>query len=72
MAAPAVTGIVALALAEAHSRGLDMDADTVRNVVIGTARSNPPTAGGWHPRYGLGRADAADAVQAVQKLVGGP
>ena len=72
MAAPAVTGIVALALAEAHSRGLDMDADTVRHVVIGTARSNPPTAGGWHPRYGLGRADAADAVQAVQKLVGGP
>ncbi|WP_142103856.1 S8 family serine peptidase [Pseudonocardia cypriaca] len=69
MAAPAVAGIVALALAEARALGKVLDADTVRQVVMDTARNNPPAAGGWDPRYGHGRATAADAVRAVQKLV---
>jgi len=71
MAAPAVAGVVALMLAEARARGLDLDAATVRQIITDTARTNPPAGSGWDPRYGHGRVDAADAVRAVQKLAGG-
>jgi subtilisin family serine protease len=69
MAAPAVTGVVALALAEARAQGIDLDAASVREIVMNTARTDPPAAAGWHPRYGHGRVDAADTVRAVHKLV---
>jgi Subtilase family len=66
MAAPAVTGVVTLMLAEANARGQDLDADTIRNRVIDTARSDPPPAGAWDDRYGKGRVHAAGAVAALQ------
>lgn len=70
MAAPAVTGLVALVLAEAHARGISLDAASVRRIVMDSARSVPPPAGGWDDRYGHGRVDAAEAIRAVQKLAG--
>jgi subtilisin family serine protease len=69
MAAPAVTGVVALALSEARALGIDLDAATVRGVVMDAARKSPPATAGWHPRYGHGRVDAADTLRGVQKLV---
>jgi subtilisin family serine protease len=69
MAAPAVTGVVALALAEARAQGIDLDAATVREVITAAARPSPPATTGWHPRYGHGRVDAAETVRAVHKLV---
>ena len=59
MAAPAVTGVVALALAEARAAGKDLPVEEIRRILMETARQQPPnTAGAWDPRYGLGRVDA--------------
>jgi subtilisin family serine protease len=67
MASPAVTGVVALILAEARVKGLKLSIDEIRNLVIGTARKTPPEhSGDWHPRYGHGRVDAAACVAGVQ------
>ena len=68
MATPAVAGLVALVLAEARARGVDLDAVTLRRIVVESARSDPPGPGGWDPRYGHGRVGAAEALRAVQKL----
>ncbi|TCM37240.1 S8 family serine peptidase [Kribbella sp. VKM Ac-2568] len=70
MAAPAATGVVALILAEAHARGIALDAAALRHIVTDSARSGPPPAGGWDDRYGHGRIDAAEALRAVQRLAG--
>ena len=67
MAAPAVTGVVTLLLAEARARGQDLDVDAIRNRIIGTARSDPPQGGGWDDRYGNGRVHAAAAVAALER-----
>ncbi|MGP3915018.1 S8 family serine peptidase [Nonomuraea sp. 10N515B] len=71
MAAPAVTGLTALVLAEAHARGVELDIETLRRIVILAARTDPPPAEGWHARYGHGRAEVAEALRAVQKLAQG-
>jgi hypothetical protein len=57
MAAPAVTGLVALLLAEAKRKGHSMDIDEIRKAVIDTARRDPPSLGpdGWDERLGFGR-----------------
>ena len=65
MAAPAVTGTVALLLSEAAARGQTLDAASIRRLVIDAARDNPPPAGAWHDRYGHGRIDAAAALGAL-------
>ena len=70
MAAPAITGVVALVLAEAHARGIALDAASLRRILTESARSDPPPAGEWDDRYGHGRIDAAEALRAVQKLAG--
>lgn len=58
MAAPAVTGLVALLLAEAQRRNLQLTSVQLRAALIQSARLNPPAqaGGAWHPRYGHGRA----------------
>jgi subtilisin family serine protease len=68
MAAPAVTGVVALCLAEAAARGLSLDAAGIRDILTSTARHDPPAGPGWDDRYGHGRVDAAAALRAVQAL----
>jgi subtilisin family serine protease len=64
MAAPAVTGCIALLLAEARVRKVSLTVDQIRQAVIETARHDPPAVpeGGWDPRYGFGRVSAAGLV----------
>lgn len=76
MSAPAVAGVVALMLAEAQSRNVTLSAEEVRDILIRTARRDPPAVGGdwdidhgfWHPRYGFGRVSATAAVAAVTSI----
>lgn len=65
MAAPAVTGLVALVLAEAKARNLRLTSSQIRSILTSTARRNPPMGTAWDSRYGFGRVDAAAAVQKV-------
>jgi subtilisin family serine protease len=67
MAAPTVTGAIALMLAEARARGRSFTIDEIRGAVTETARSNPPNGGLWDPRYGFGRITAAQLVKRAQK-----
>lgn len=57
MAAPAVTGLVALVLAEAQRKGQSLSISQLRAKLTGTADANPPAAGAWDSRYGFGRAN---------------
>ena len=67
MAAPAVTGVVALILAEARSLNNKLTSEQIRDILAKTARSNPPSMP-WDDRYGMGRVDASAAVQQVRNL----
>ncbi|MBD2156726.1 S8 family serine peptidase [Leptolyngbya sp. FACHB-16] len=68
MAAPAVTGVIALLLAEAKAKGVNLNVDEIRDILIKTARKTTPDhVDGWHPRFGHGRVDAASCVLAVQQ-----
>ncbi|KEK25064.1 S8 family peptidase [Bacillus gaemokensis] len=69
MAAPAVTGIVALVLAEAKAHGINLTIDQIRDILVKTARKNPPEGEEWNEQYGLGRIDAKEAVKLVTKTV---
>ena len=71
MAAPAAAGIVALMMGEARRLGIDLSIETVREILMTTARHGPPGGSGWDDRYGFGRIDAAEAVASVQRLAGG-
>jgi hypothetical protein len=63
MAAPAVTGLVAVLLGEAAARGQDLDADRIRAIVLASARTDPPPAEAWDPRYGSGRVSVPGALK---------
>lgn len=66
MAAPAVAGVVALILAEARAKGVQLSIDEIRTLLMSTARkTSPEHSSDWHPRYGYGRVDAAACVDAV-------
>jgi subtilisin family serine protease len=59
MAAPHVTGLIAL-LMQAANRKLTIA--EIRDAVMSTARNSPPAGVQWDPRYGRGRVDATAAV----------
>jgi subtilisin family serine protease len=65
MAAPAVTGAVALVLAEASRRGRTLTTQDIREILQNSAVPSPPTPGAWDPRYGVGRLNVRGAVQRV-------
>lgn len=65
MSAPAVTGVVALMLAEAQACGIVLSSLEIRKLLQSSVR---PNGKGWSPRYGWGRLDARAAVLAVQGL----
>ncbi len=65
MAAPAVTGVIALAMAEALQAGVDLPNEHIRNLVAQTAQSNPPNGGDWHDRFGAGRVDAQAIIASI-------
>ncbi|HDR4766574.1 TPA: S8 family peptidase [Bacillus cereus] len=69
MAVPAVTGAIALVLAEAQSKGIDLNIDQIRDILMKTSKRNPPVGDGWNDRYGWGRLDASKAIAAVRELV---
>lgn len=64
MAAPAVTGLVALIFAEARRKGQTLTIAELRQRLIDHAAKNPPAggAGSWDPRYGFGRASGASVA----------
>jgi subtilisin family serine protease len=63
MAAPAVTGAIAVMLSEARA---PMSADEILDAVIAAARLlPPPTGAAWDARYGHGRISAAAMVEQV-------
>jgi subtilisin family serine protease len=59
MAAPHVTGAIAL-LMQAANRKLAIA--EIRNAIMNTARKNPPAGEQWNGRYGVGRVDATAAI----------
>lgn len=63
MAAPAVTGCVALLLASAHAHGKSLTVDEIRALVIGSARVEPPKTGTHDLRYGEGRVSASAMIE---------
>jgi subtilisin family serine protease len=65
MAAPAVTGAIALMLAEAKRRKHSLTSAQIRAAVIGEARRKPPPKTAWHARYGNGRITAAGLMKHV-------
>jgi subtilisin family serine protease len=56
MAAPAVSGLIALMLAEARRNGATLTIADIRRKLQTQADGQPPASGGWDPRYGAGRA----------------
>ncbi|YBV93565.1 S8 family peptidase (plasmid) [Bacillus sp. PK9-021] len=65
MAAAAATGVVALVLAEAKANNINLTIDQIRDIIMQTAKRNPPASEGWDDRYGVGRIDASKAVEAL-------
>lgn len=59
MAAPHVTGLIALLM---QAAGRPLSINEIRDIVIQTARKNPSLGTDWHSRYGVGRVDALSAV----------
>jgi hypothetical protein len=66
MAAPAVTGLIALIFAEARRNGHDLTIANLRDRIVSGVLQNPPaiTPGGWDSRYGQGRASAGSITDA--------
>jgi hypothetical protein len=65
MAAPAVTGAIALMLAEAKKRGKSLSIDQIRQALLTTVRHDPPPAQGFDLRFGNGRVSAKGLVQSI-------
>ncbi|WP_306910841.1 S8 family peptidase [Arthrobacter sp. B3I9] len=66
MASPAVTGCVALLLAEARARNRSLAIEEIRSIVMKAVRSDPPPAGlAWNDRYGGGRLSAVNILRGL-------
>lgn len=72
MAAPAVTGIIALILSEANSKNKSLTSAQLRKIVIDAARRNPPPGSSFDLRFGNGRVSGAGSVTAVMALAISP
>ncbi len=64
MAAPAVTGLIALIFSEARRKHLDLSISALRAKLIGQALKDPPKvpAASWDPQYGNGRTNGASIL----------
>jgi subtilisin family serine protease len=58
MAAPAVSGLVALIYAQAKRTGRSLTIGKLREKLLRHLDRSPPAGRKWHPRYGFGRASA--------------
>ena len=72
MAAPAVTGAIALMLSEAAARGQPLTNANIRDILRQSARRHPAQGPGWDSRLGNGRVGASAAVGAVMQLPAAP
>lgn len=61
MAAPAVTGCIALLYAAAAAKGKSLSIDQLRDIITKKGRLTPPAAI-WDPRYGYGRIFVPDMI----------
>lgn len=68
LAAPVVTGTIALMLSEAQRLGVSLTAEQILRILQETARKEPGEGLGWDPRKGYGRVSVKDAVEAVTAL----
>jgi subtilisin family serine protease len=66
MAAPMVTGALAVMLAEAHRQGRQLVSEALRPTLVGAARP-PAGASGWDARYGRGRLSLDRLLQALPR-----
>src|SRR5262249_50742152 len=62
MASPAITGLVALLLADARSRNMNLDIAAIRQRLLAGVLRTPPGGTEWDPRYGFGRATVVTAA----------
>jgi subtilisin family serine protease len=68
MAAPHVSGLIALmfqAARDLKSPPKILDINEIRDILISTADKNPPAGQEYHPRYGFGRINAAEALRKI-------
>jgi Subtilase family len=72
MASPAVSGLVALVLAQAKAQGRNLSVAQTRAVVMDSARRAPPAGGSWDSRYGVGRIHGRGAIAKVMGVVAPP
>ncbi|MDX2150108.1 MAG: S8 family peptidase [Bryobacteraceae bacterium] len=70
MAAPAVTGIGALVLAQAKAQKKNLAIGDLRQILLETARPMTPAA--WDARYGKGRIAGAEAVKRLMAGAAAP
>jgi len=71
MAAPAVTGTIALVLGEAKKRRRSLESREIRELVVMAARKEPPAGAAWDPRFGNGRISTSDAVRQTMAITPG-
>lgn len=65
MAAPHVTGLVALIM---QAAGRPLASEEITRFITSAAQKNPPQGTAWHPRYGAGRIHALAAIRAARGL----
>ncbi|WP_376956556.1 S8 family peptidase [Azospirillum sp. A26] len=63
MAAPAVTGLIALIYARSIRKRLPMDTAILRERLIRMVHRDPPDGADWDPQHGHGRASAAAILE---------
>ncbi|MDJ0799325.1 MAG: S8 family peptidase [Calothrix sp. MO_167.B12] len=66
MAAPAVTGVIALMLAEARARNLQLTIDQIRHILAASTKENFPQPR-EQERYGYGAIDAFAAISRIRQ-----
>jgi hypothetical protein len=68
VAAPVVTGIVALMMGHALRAHIDLTIDTIRAILEATARKDEVTGPAWNERLGHGRVSACEALAELMRL----
>jgi subtilisin family serine protease len=68
MAAPVVTGIIALMLSEARDRNIELDINQIRDILIQSAENNPPEDPLQKARYGYGPIDVNIALSLIRAM----
>ncbi len=68
MAAPVVTGIIALMLSEANARNIELDINQIRDILIQSAENKPPEDPLQKARYGYGPIDVNIALSLIRAM----